>query len=87
MSEQGQFQNSVKANTMPAFPLIATELRTSLEVRFVPTADKHAGDLAHRGSIHKQASKCLDLSRALVLYPGLMEASERRSLAFLPRLS
>ena len=31
MPVQGQFQNSVKANTMSAFPLIATELRTSLE--------------------------------------------------------
>jgi hypothetical protein len=35
-SALGQFQKMASAHAMPAFPLKATELRTSLEVRFVP---------------------------------------------------
>jgi hypothetical protein len=40
-SESGQFQKSDRANAMSAFPplALATRQRTSLEVRFVPTAD------------------------------------------------
>jgi hypothetical protein len=38
-SELGQFQKSARANAMSAFPPIAAELRTSLEVRFVPTTE------------------------------------------------
>ena len=39
MSAPGQFQKSAPANAMSAFPPLATGRRTSLEVRFVPTAD------------------------------------------------
>lgn len=35
MSDQGQFRKSDCATAMSAFPPLATELRTSLEVRFV----------------------------------------------------
>jgi hypothetical protein len=35
----GHFQTSADATAMSAFPLIATELRTTLEVRFVPEAE------------------------------------------------
>ena len=35
MSLKGQTRKSALANAMSAFPPIATELRTSLEVRFV----------------------------------------------------
>jgi hypothetical protein len=39
MSELGQIQKSARANAMSAFPPLATRQRTSLEVRFVPTAE------------------------------------------------
>jgi hypothetical protein len=37
MSESGQIPKSALATAMSAFPPIATKLRTSQEVRFVPT--------------------------------------------------
>jgi hypothetical protein len=43
MSHLGQFQKSACANAMSAFLPIATELRTSLEVRFVPQAEVTGG--------------------------------------------
>ena len=39
MSVQGQFRKSDCATAMSAFPPLATELRTSLEVRFVKRTD------------------------------------------------
>ena len=87
MSGWGQFRKSALVIVRSALPPGSDIVGQISHVRSVPTADKYAGDLAHRGSIHKQASNCLDLSRALVLSPGLMEASERRHFAFLPRLS
>jgi hypothetical protein len=38
MSEVGQTRKSALVTAMSAFPPIATKLRTSREVRFVPTA-------------------------------------------------
>jgi hypothetical protein len=40
MSELGQTRKSALATAMSAFPPIATKLRTSREVRFVPGADE-----------------------------------------------
>jgi hypothetical protein len=39
MSGSGHFQTSALVTAMSAFPPIATELRTSLEVRFVPDSE------------------------------------------------
>ena len=39
MSVVGHFRKSALATAMSAFPPLATELRTSLEVRFVPTPE------------------------------------------------
>jgi hypothetical protein len=39
MSALGQFRKSALATARSAFPPIATKLRTSREVRFVPQAD------------------------------------------------
>jgi hypothetical protein len=40
MSASGHFRKSALVTDMSAFPPIATKMRTSLEVRFVPFADK-----------------------------------------------
>ena len=39
MLHMGEFRKSDCATIMSAFPPLATELRTSLEVRFVPNLD------------------------------------------------
>jgi hypothetical protein len=47
----GQTETSTHRFGMSAFPPIATKLRTSLEVRFVPTRDiDHGWRLSQRGS-------------------------------------
>ena len=39
MFEMGHFRKSALVSAMSAFPPLATKLRTSLEVRFVPDPD------------------------------------------------
>ncbi len=61
----GHFQTSADATAMSAFPLIATKLRTSRHVRFVPTADKRKGGATTSAKFSLLVEVCSDLTPGL----------------------
>jgi len=60
MSQMGQIRKSAVATAMSAFPPIATKLRTSREVRFVPTTVIETDWTALGLAARKQRGKDVD---------------------------